>query len=142
MSIWIAIIVVLLVLWLLIRLDVRGPSNIPTRSWNIFIGPKPRDGETRARYALRKAIAALVAAVIAALPLFFISALPDEGSSFSGNESIIDLVVFIICAPLAAMSILTVLASLFHAMICAIFRRRHIFDPEINAFVRLQDSCS
>lgn len=136
MSIWISIIVVLLVLWLLVRLDVRGPSNLPIRPWNIFIGPKPRDGETQALYTLRKALAALMTTAIVALPLFFVSAPPDEGTSFSGNESPIDLVVFITCAPLAAMASLTVVASVFNAMVYAVFRRGHIFDSQSDAFIR------
>lgn len=136
MSVWISIIVVLLVLLLLACLDARGPSNLPVRSWNVFIGPKPRDGEAQALYTLRKALAALVMAAVVVLPLFFVSAPPDEGARFSGNESTIDLAVFIICAPLAAMAFLTVFASLFSAMIYAIFRRRHVFDSERGAFIR------
>lgn len=139
MTIWISIIVVLLVLLLLACFDTRGPSNLPVRSWNIFIGPKPRHGETQALYTLRKALAVLVMMAVVALPLFFVSTPPDEGTGFSGNESIIDLAVFMICAPLSAMAFLTVVASLFSAMIYAIFRRRHIFDSETGAFVRRVD---
>ncbi|MGI9205295.1 MAG: hypothetical protein ACR2Q3_14865 [Woeseiaceae bacterium] len=136
MTVWISIIVVLLVLWLLARLDVRGSSNLPVRSWNIFIGPKPRDGESQVQFSLRKALVALVTTAVVTLPLLFVSAVPDEGADFSGNESIIDLAVFIICGPLAAMAFLTVVASLFSTMVSAIFRRRKIFDSETGAFIR------
>ena len=73
---------------------------------------------------------------IVALPLFFVSAPPDEGTIYSGDESTIDFVVFVICAPLAAMASLTIVALVFKAMIYVVFRRGHIFDSETDAFIR------
>ena len=136
MSAWISIIVALLVLLSLALLDQRGPANLPVRSWNIFVGPKPRDGETQTLYTLRKGLSALLVTVVAALPLFFVSAVPDEGSRYTGNESTFDLAVFIVCMPLALMAALTVVSSFFCAIVFAIFRRRHSFDSETGAFVK------
>ncbi len=139
MTVWI-IIAVLIGFLLLARLDVRGPSNLPVHAWNVFFGPKPKDGETQAAYSLRKAIAALAATAILALPLFFVSAIPDEGADFSGNESVVDLAILIIFAPLTAMALLTAIGSLLATLVCAVFRRRHVFDPESGTFVHRRDA--
>ena len=135
MGLWIVLGLVLL-LWVVMRADSRDRANLPTRSWNVWIGPKPRDGETRARYALRRALVAAIAAVVLVLPLFLISALPDEGASFSGNESILSLVVFIICMPLTAMAIVTLVMALLSAMVSAVFQRHHVFDGAAGEFLR------
>ena len=127
MTVWISIIVVLFGFLLLARLDVRGPANLPVRSWNVFFGPKPRDGETQAGYTLRKAIAALITTVVVAIPLFFLSALPDEGANFTGNESTFELLVFIIFAPLATMSAFSVVGSVFGTLILAVFLIKIVF---------------
>ena len=82
MGLWIVIAVVLL-FWGLSRADARNRSNLPKRAWNLWIGPKPREGEGRARFTLRRALAAALALGIVSTPLFLISAPPDEGPDFS-----------------------------------------------------------
>ena len=47
MAIWVVIGLVLL-LALLSWADARDKVNLPKRSWNIWVGPKPRDGESEA----------------------------------------------------------------------------------------------
>ena len=135
MGYWI-LLAVLLLFWGLSRADSRNRSNLPTRNWNIWIGPKPNEGEARARYTLRRALAAALALLIVSLPLFVISAPPDEGPDFSGQESTVEFAVFLICAPLAVMAFLTLCALLFSALVSAIFRDDHVFDIETGEFIR------
>ena len=135
MGLWI-IVAVLLVFWGLSRADTRNRSNMPTRSWNLWIGPKPREGEGRARYTLRRALAAGITLVVVSIPLYFVAAPPDEGTSFSGQESTVEFAVFLICVPLAAMAFFTLFALLFSALVSAIFREDHVFDIETGEFLR------
>ena len=116
--------------------DARNRSNLPKRSWNIWIGPKPQDGEGYARFTLRRALASLVTLAVLVLPLFFVSAPPGERANFTGNESVLGLAVVIVFAPLAAMTFLTLMALLFSALVYAIFRRRKVFDSAMGDFVR------
>jgi hypothetical protein len=135
MSLWI-LLAVMLLLVVMARVDSRDRSNRPTRSWNIWFGPKPREGETRSRYTLRRALAALTVLVILAIPLLFVSPPPDEGTSFSGDESIAGMAVFMIFAPLTVMAFVSLLALLCSALVSAIFRRRHVFHGAAGEFVR------
>ena len=135
MGLWIVLALVLF-LWFVMRADSRDRVNLPTRSWNIWFGPKPREGESRARYSLRRALAATIAAIVLALPLFIVSPPPDEGTSFSGNESIVDLLVFMICMPLSAMAVVTLLMALLNALVSVVFQRRHAFDGATGEFLR------
>ena len=121
---------------ILARMDSRDRTNLPTRSWNIWFGPKPRDGESRARYTLRRALATSVALVVVVIPLMFASAPPDEGTSFSGDESVVGMAVFMVFGPLAAMAFFTLAALLFSALVSAVFRRRHVFDSAAGEFLR------
>ena len=135
-----------MVLWVLIGLvlllavvswaDARNRASLPKRSWNLWIGPKPRENEPLARYTLRRAFAALVALVVLVIPLMFLPRLPDEGASFTGNESMLGMTLFAVLAPLAAMAFITVVATLFSSLITALFRRHHIFDSATGEFVR------
>lgn len=135
-----------MVLWVLIGLilllavvswaDARNRASLPKRSWNIWFGPKPQNGEGYARYTLRRAFAAMVTLVAVSIPLFFASAPPDEGSSFSGNESIVGMSMFMVFGPLAAMAFITLVATLFSALVSALFRRNHVFDSAAGQFVR------
>ena len=135
MSTWIVFGVVLALVGLA-RADSRDRTNRPTRSWNIWFGPKPREGESRARYTLGRAIVALATLVILAVPLVLVSAPPDEGTSFSGEESIFGMAVFMIFAPLAAMTVVAFVALLSSALLSAIFRSDHFFDGAAGEFVR------
>lgn len=135
MSSWTVIVVVLLLV-VVARADSRDRSNRPTRSWNIWFGPKPREGETRSRFALRRALAAMAALVIVAIPLLFASPPPDEGTSFSGDESVVGMAVFMIFAPLTVMASVSLLALLCSSLVSAIFRRRHVFHGAAGEFVR------
>ncbi len=135
MSLWIVFGVVLLLVFLA-RADSRDRSNRPTRSWNIWIGPKPREGESRARYTVRRALAATVALVCLAAPLLFVSPPPDEGTSFSGDESVVEMAVFMIFAPLTAMAFVTLVVLLFSSLVSVVFRRRHVFHGAAGEFRR------
>ena len=125
-----------LLLAFMVRADSRDRVNLPTRSWNVWFGPKPREGESPALYSLRRALAASIAAAVLAIPMFFVSGPPDEGTSFSGDESVVDLVVFIICMPLTAMAVVTLLMALLRAAVSAVFQRRHVFDISAGQFLR------
>lgn len=116
--------------------DARNKSSLPKRSWNLWIGPKPQDGEGYARFTLRRALASLLTLAFLVLPLFFASAPPDEGTNFSGNESMLGMAILIIFGPLAAMTFLTLMATLFSALVYGLFRRRHVFDGDSGEFVR------
>ena len=135
MGLWIVLSVVLLLV-ILARADKRNRSQLPTRSWNVWFGPKPRDGERRARYTMRRAGAAMVALLVLAVPLFLIAAPPDEGTSFVGDESTVGFAVFLIFGPLAAMAFISMFALLFSALMSAIFRDDQFFDPDTGEFVR------
>ena len=135
MGLWILIAVILLFA-LLARADSRDRTNLPTRRWNIWFGPRPQDGESRVRYTLRRALAALVALVVVVVPLLFASAPPDEGTSFSGDESVVGMAVFMVFAPLTAMAFITLAALLFSALVSVVFRRRHRFDSAAGEFLR------
>ena len=135
MGLWI-IAGILLFFWVLARADSRNRSNLPTRRWNIWFGPKPKEGEGRARYTLRRALAAAATLVAVSLPLFVVSAPPDEGTSFSGHESTVGFAVFLVCAPLAAMAFFTLFALLFSALVSAFFREDHVFDVDSGDFMR------
>ena len=114
----------------------RDRSARPTRSWNIWFGPKPREGEQRFRYTLRRALAALAVLVVVAIPLLFASPPPDEGTSFSGDESIMEMAVFMVFAPLTAMALVTLFALLFSSLVSVVFRRSHVFRNAAGEFVR------
>ena len=135
MTLWIAFSVVLLLL-ALARADSRDRSNRPKRAWNIWFGPTPREGESRARYTVRRALAALSALVLVAIPLAFVSPPPDEGTSFSGNESVVELAVFMICMPLTAMALVSFLALIWSSVMSVVFRRGHVFDTSAGDVVR------
>ncbi len=135
MGLWI-ILTVLLFFGVLARLDTRNRSNLPTRSWNIWFGPKPREGEGHARFTLRRALTAAVTLVAVSIPLFVVSAPPDEGTGFSGHESTVGFAVFLVCAPLAAMAFFMLFALLFSALVSAIFRDDHVFDVDAGEFMR------
>ena len=135
MGIWIVIAIVL-VFVALARMDSRNRSNLPTRSWNLLIGPRPREDESRARYTLRRALAAAVALAVLATPLFLISAPPDEGPDFSGKESTLEFAVFVVCGPLAVMAFFTLCTLLFSALVSAILRSDQVFDTETGEFLR------
>lgn len=126
--------VILVLLAALSLADSRNRSNLPTRSWNVWIGPKPQAGESRARFTLRRAFAALLTLAVVAAPLFFVSAPPDEGTSFIGDESTRNFVVFLICAPLAAMAFISLCALLFSALVSAILRSDETFDEVTGEF--------
>jgi hypothetical protein len=134
MNIWVLITVLALIS--LYYADARDASNRPTRSWNIWFGPKPREGESRARYTLRRALATLVAFITVVIPLMFVSAPPDEGTSFSGNESIIGMAVFMIFAPLTVMAFVSFVGLLFSSLVSVIFRRHQVFHVESGEFLR------
>lgn len=135
MGIWIFLVVVVL-LAVLARADSRDRTNRPTRSWNIWFGPKPRDGEGRTRYTLRRALVALVTLVVLVMPLLFISAPPGEGTSFSGDESVVGMAAFMVFAPLTAMAFVTLCALLLSSMVSGLFRRHDVYDAAAGEFVR------
>lgn len=135
MGLWIVLAVVVL-FWALARADSRHRSHLPTRAWNLWIGPKPREGEGRVRYTLRRSLSAAVALVIAAIPLFLISAPPDEGPDFSGQESTVEFAVLLVCGPLAVMAFLTLSTLLFSALVSVIFRSDQVFDLDAGEFMR------
>ena len=116
--------------------DARNRASLPKRSWNLWIGPKPKEGEAQARYTLRRALTALVTLVVLIIPLFFASPPPDEGTSFSGNESMLGMTIFMVFAPLVAMTIIALVATLFSSLVSAVFRRNHVFDSAAGEFVR------
>lgn len=132
---WVVVGLVLL-LALVSWADARNRANLPKRSWNLWIGPKPQEGEGQARYTLRRALAAAITLVALVIPLFFASPPPDEGTSFSGNESMLGMAMFMVFGPLAAMSFIAVFATLFSALMSALFRRHHVFDSAAGRFVR------
>ncbi len=134
MALWIVIAAVLLLV-VLARADSRDRSNRPKRSWNIWFGPTPREGESRARYTGRRALAALAALVFLGLPLAFVSPPLDEGTRLSGDESIVDLAVFMIFMPLTAMAFVSFVALIFSSMVSAVFRRGQLFDSAAGDFV-------
>ena len=116
--------------------DARNRSSLPKRSWNLWIGPKPKEGEGQAHYTLRRAFAASVTLVVLVIPLFFISAPADEGASFTGDESMLGMAVFVVFVPLAAMAFITLAATLFSSLVSVIFRRHHVFDSTAGEFIR------
>ena len=116
--------------------DARNRSSLPKRSWNVWIGPKPQEGEGYARFTLRRALATLMTLAVLVIPMFFASPPPDEGTSFSGNESMLGMAIFIIFGPLAVMTFLSLMAMLFSALVYALFRRRQVFDSDTGEFVR------
>ena len=81
-------------------------------------------------------VAVLVALAILAIPLYFASAPPDEGTSFQGDESTFGMALFMICAPLAAMAFISMRALLFSALVSAIFRDDHVFNVDTGEFGR------
>lgn len=133
MSLWIIVLLIIL-FFVLARVDSRDYSGQPVKKWNIWIGPLPQDGEKQARYMLRRAGAALASFIVMALIMYFIPSIPDEGTSFSGDESIVSLVVFILCAPLAAMAFVVFAVSLLRTAILAMFRRGYVFDEKAGKF--------
>ncbi len=135
MTLWIAFSVVLLLL-ALARADSRDRSNRPKRAWNIWFGPTPREGESRARYTVRRALAALAALVFLAIPLVLVSPPPNERTGFSGDESLLDLAVFVIFMPLTAMAFVSFVALTCSSVVSAVFRREHVFDVASGDFVR------
>ena len=134
MHIWLLFIALALIT--LYYADARDASNRPTRSWNIWFGPKPREGESRARYTLRRALTTLVAFGIVAIPLMFVSAPPDEGTSFSGSESIVGMTVFMVFAPLAVLAFVSFFGLLFSSLVSVIFRHHQVFRVESGKFLR------
>lgn len=132
---WI-LIVVLMLFALLARADSRDTTNLPTRRWNIWFGLKPREEETRVRYTLRRALAALVTLVAVVIPLLFAPEPPDEGTSFSGDESVVGMALYMLFAPLTAMAVVTLIVLLFSALVSAVFRRRYRFDSAAGEFIR------
>lgn len=85
---------------------------------------------------MRRALASLITLAGLAVPLFFVSAPPDEGTSFSGDESVVDMAVFMIFAPLVAMTFIALCTLLFSALVSAIFRRDQVFDTGTGEFAR------
>ena len=116
--------------------DARNRASLPKRSWNIWFGPKPREGEGQARYTLRRSLAAAITLVVLVIPLLFASAPPNEGPNFSGNESVLGMTLFMVFAPLAAMAFIALMATLFSSLVSALFRREHVFDSASGEFVR------
>ena len=133
MNIWVLITVVAMIS--LYYVDARDASNKPTRSWNIWFGLNPREGESRTRYTLRRAQATLVAFIAVVIPLMFVSSPFDESSSFSGNESIIGMAVFMIFAPLTAMAFVSFVGLLISSLVSVIFRRDQVFHVESGEFL-------
>lgn len=135
MTVWVLIGLVLL-LAVVGWADARNRASLPKRSWNIWFGPKPQEGESRARFTLRRALTVAITLAVLVIPLMFASPPPDEGTSFSGNESMLGMAIFMVFAPLAAMTILALIATLFSALISGLFRRNHVFDSDTGEFVR------
>ena len=133
MSLWILILLIILFV-VFARVDSRDYSGRPARKWNFWIGPSPQDGEKQARFMLRRALASLAAFSVVALILYFVPSIPDERAGFRGDESIVSLVVFILCAPLALMAFVVFAVSLFRTAILAIFRRGYVFDESAGKF--------
>ncbi|MDH3435342.1 MAG: hypothetical protein OEM60_15870 [Gammaproteobacteria bacterium] len=85
---------------------------------------------------LRRALSAAAALASAAIPLAFVSRIPESNTDLSGDGSIIETAVFVIFAAPAAMAVVTLVALLFSSIVSAIFRRRHVFDNAAGEFVR------
>lgn len=135
MSLWIIILLVILFV-VLARIDSRDYSGQPVKKWNIWIGPLPQDGEQQARFMLRRASASLAAFLVMALIWHFVPSIPDDGTSVSGDESIVSLVVLIFCAPLAVMAFAVFAVSLLRTAMLAIFRRGYVFNKKAGKFQR------
>lgn len=120
----------------IVRVDARDYSGQPVKTWNVWIGPLPQDGEKQARYMLRRTLVSLASFLVMALVLYFVPSIPDERTSFSGDESIVSLIVFIFCTALAVMAFVVFAVSLLRAAILAIFRRDYLFDEKAGKFQR------
>jgi len=83
------------------------------RSWNIRIEVKPRPGECQLRFLWRDALVTMVCLGVPMLPFVLVSAPPDQGTSFRGDESLIEVAVWLLLFPFAAAAmILTVIKTL------------------------------
>ena len=135
MSMWIVILLIFLLV-VVARADSRDRSGQPVRKWNIWLGPSPKGGETQIRYLLRRALAALATFAVMAMILYLVPPMPDEGTSFRGDESIVSLVALIVCIPLAGMAFVVFATSLLRTAILAVFRRNYVFDEVAGNFQR------
>ena len=113
----------------------RRPDPCAPRALNIWLGPRPSHGENKIRYLLRNALFSMACFAVAVLPLFFLTAPPDEGTSFTGDESMLDLAAWMICFPLSAMAFVALAACSLRALALSIFRRRQVFDQSLGKFV-------
>ena len=140
MIIWHFILAMLIVL--VASVTWRKTSLHRKLSWNKSIGPSPVHGEKQIQYVLKRILFAVACALVLAVPLFFANFPPDEGTHFNGDESVVDLILWIFFSPLFAMAIVLFAGSMLKAaflLIFEIFGRRRYFDDVTGEFVPPQN---
>jgi len=133
MSVWIFIFACLVAAAVIDRLWKRWEPE--TRSWNIRIGVSPKNGESQVRFMIRETLFALLGLTVFAIPLFLVSAPPDEGTSFRGDESILQMTVWVVFLPLAAMALVVTTGRVLKMLVMAPFVYRRSFDQLTESFV-------
>ena len=134
MSVWVFIIACLVAAAVVERLWKRWEPK--TRSWNIRIGVSPKPGENQVRFMVREILFALLGFAIFVVPPLLVSAPPDEGTSFRGDESILDMTVWIVFMPLAAMALVLATARVLKTIAVAPFVYHRSFDQLSGSFVK------
>ncbi len=64
------------------------------------------------------------------------SAPPDEGTSFRGDESTVEFAVLIAFLPLSAMAFVAVAGCFLKMIYLSLFGRQRVFDKTVGKFVR------
>lgn len=137
MYIWTLIALACLIGFLVFR-NSHNRKPTKTKSWNIRFGQLPKHGENQIRYMLKCGIFASVWLIALVTPLLFVSLPPDEGTRFTGDESIVDFAVLIIFFPLSAMAFVAVVGCLLKTILLSLFWRHRVFDKAAGKFVRRQ----
>jgi len=134
MQIWPLSVLLIFIVLIVISNRHKGYPRA-SRSRNIWFGPKPAHGENQIQHYLKGALYALACFVALALPMFFLSAPPDEGTSFRGNESVAEFAAWIIHFPLLAMAFVALATYLIKILFLSLFRPRHLFHQDLGQFI-------
>jgi hypothetical protein len=136
MIIWHLVLVMVIVL--VASITWRKTSPHRKLSWNKSIGPSPLHGEKQIQYVLRRILFTFACALVLSVPLFFANSPPDEGTSFNGNESVVDLILWVFFSPLFLMAVFLLAGYMLKAallLVFEVFGRRCSFDKVADKFI-------